>query len=153
METFIERDPPEFVPEVGEVPINKTRLGGGVDANGWFGDLPSEVVLKVFLELLFVPQVSGDVGHHDSSIADSLMLIVCAYHRIDGGLEEVLWVGVSILSLGPIGVIFRSSSKVSSSHPHKSQSYPQEGYHPSDRDPEDDDEMYPKERPALRGTR
>jgi len=153
MNAFVERNSPESVPEVGKVSVNETRLSGGSDAGSRFSDLPSKVVLKIFLELLLLPEVSGDISHHDSSVADSLMPIVYLHHRVDGWLEEVLWVGVPILGLGPTGMVFGSSEEVSSSHPHQPNGYPQERHHPSDRDPEDDDEVYPKEGPALRGIR
>jgi len=151
MDTFVERDSPKSVPEVGKVSIDEARLSGGIDAGGRFSDLSSKVVLKILLKLLLVPQVSRDISHHDSSIADPLVLVVYPHHRINGRLEEVLWVGMPILSLGPIGMILGSSKEVNSSHPHETDSYPPERYHPSDRNPEEDDEVNPKERPALRG--
>jgi len=153
MNAFAGRYSPESVPEVGKVSVNEPRLSGGSDAGSRFSDLPSKVVLKIFLELLLVTEVPGDVGHHDGSVADPLMPTVYLHHRVDGRLEEVLWVGVPILSLGPTGMVFGSSKEISSSHPHHPKGYPQERYHPSDRDPEDDDEVYPEEGPALRGIR
>ena len=153
MDIFIMRDSPKSVPEVGKVSVDEARLSGGVDANGRFGDLSSKVVLEVLLELLLIPQKSRDISHHDSSIADPLMLIVYPYHRINGRLEEVQWMRMPIPSLGPIGMILGRSKEVNSSHPHETDGYPPERQHPSDRDPEDDDEVNPKERPALRSIR
>lgn len=153
MGSFVDRDSPQSVPEVGEVSVDETRLSGGIDADGRFRNLPSEVVLKVFLEVLLVPQVSRNVSHHNGSIAGPFMLIVYPHHRINGWLEEVLWVGVPILSLRPIGMILGGSKEANSPHLHKSKSYPPECHHPGDRDPEEDDEVHPKERSALRGVR
>ena len=99
MNTLPERDSLESVPKVGEGSVGETRLSGGMDANSRFGDLPCEVIFKIFLELLFVTHVCRDIGHHDGSIADSLMLVVYSHYRVNGRLEEVSWVGMPILRL------------------------------------------------------
>jgi len=43
MNTFVERDPPESVPEVGKVSVNGTKLSGDSDADGRFSDLSGKV--------------------------------------------------------------------------------------------------------------
>ena len=100
------RNPPKPVPEVGEPSINETRLGRGIDADSRFSYSPGKVVLKVLFELLLVPHVTGDIGHHYSSIADPLMLVIDAHNRFHGRLEGVLRMGVSKLRLGPIELVF-----------------------------------------------
>ena len=121
---FVRWNSPESVPEVGKPSVNETRLGGGINADSRSSDLSSEVVLEVLLELLFVPHVTGDIGHHDGSIAETLVLIIYAHHRFNGRLEGVLWVGVPILSLGPSGPVFGCGKEASSSHPHDANRYP-----------------------------
>ena len=153
MDTFIKRDSPKSVPEVGKVSVDEARLSEGVDASSRFSDLSCEVEVKILLELLLVPHVFRDVGHHNSSVADPLMLVVYPHHRINGRLEGILRVGVPILSCGPIEEILGGSKEIDGSHPHEADSYPPKRHHPSDRDPEYDDDVNPKEGLALRGIR
>jgi hypothetical protein len=103
---FGKRNPPNPVPEVGEPSVNETRLGRGIDADSGFSYSPGKVVLKVLFELLLVPHVPGDIGHHYSSIAYSLMLVIDAHSRSHGRLEGVLRVRVSKLRLGPVELVF-----------------------------------------------
>ena len=155
MNSIVKRNSPESVPEVRQPPVEKTWLGGGIDADSRFGDLPRKVVFKVFLELLLVSHVARDIGHHDSSIADPPVPIIYAHRRFDSRLKEVLymWMRVPEVNFGPVTLVFGSGKEVGGSHPHKSKRYPYQGYHPGDRNPEDDDEVHPKQRPALRGVR
>ena len=151
MNSIVERNSPESVPEVRQPSVEKTWLGGGIDADSRLSDLPRKVVFKVFLELSLVSHVAGNISHHDSSIADSPVPIVYAHCRFDSRLKEVLWMRVPEVSFGTFKLVFGSNKEVNGSHPHESKRYPYQGHHPGDRNPEDDDEMHPKERPALRG--
>ena len=135
---FIGRNCADSVPEVTKPSVEETRLRGGVDADGRFGDFPGKVVLEVFLQLLFVPHMTRDISHHDRSIADALVLTVYTHRRFEGRLEGVLWVRVPVLGLGSIRQVLGGRKEVSSPHPHKSKRYPQQRDHPGDRDPEDD---------------
>lgn len=121
---FFERNSSDSVPKVGEPSVNEARLCGGVNADSRFGDFPGKVVLEVFFEVLLVSHVSGDISHHDGSIAETFLLIIYVHNRFDGRLEGVLWVGVPVLSFRLIGSVFGSSKEVSSSHPHKPKRYP-----------------------------